>query len=178
MPSTTPACSRRRARPRSASRKSWRTRSSASRSPSSRCCRPPSCPRSASWWRAAPEAVQENVRLMREAVNAAKSVVRGLLTFGRKMPLEKTQVDLAELTEGVLALTFGDLHVAEVKIRKDIAPGLPPVWADTNQLQQVLVNLNTNARQAMADREGERSLPNSRPQAAPDSDCIVVADHV
>ena len=55
-------------------------------------------------------------------------------------------------------LTFGELHVAEVKVRKDIAPALPPVWADANQLQQVLVNLINNAKQAMADVEGERRL--------------------
>jgi CheY-like chemotaxis protein len=41
---------------------------------------------------------------------------------------------------------------------KEIAPDLPRVWADPNQLQQVLVNLITNAKQAMAEREGERRL--------------------
>jgi signal transduction histidine kinase len=107
---------------------------------------------------AATPPVQEHVRLMREAINSAQYVVRGLLTFGRQMPLEKKPVDLAELTERVLALTFGELHVAEVKVRKDIAPALPPVWADANQLQQVLVNLINNAKQAMADVEGERRL--------------------
>jgi signal transduction histidine kinase len=74
------------------------------------------------------------------------------------MPLQKTQVDLAQLTETVLALTFGELHVAEVKVSKDIAPGLPPVWADAHQLQQVLVNLITNAKQAMAGVDGARRL--------------------
>jgi signal transduction histidine kinase len=106
----------------------------------------------------APEAVKEHVKLMRDAINAAQYVVRGLLTFGRQMPLQKTPVDLAELTERVLGLTFGELHVAEVKVRKDIATELPPVWADANQLQQVLVNLVNNAKQAMAEVDGERTL--------------------
>ena len=106
----------------------------------------------------APDPIQRHVRLMKEAIDAAQYVVKGLLTFGRQMPLEKTRVDLAELTEKVLALTFGELHVAGVKVRKDVAAGLPAVWADANQLQQVLVNLITNAKQAMADLEGERRL--------------------
>ena len=106
----------------------------------------------------APEALQRHVRLMKEAINSAQYVVRGLLTFGRQMPLQKTRVDLAELTAMVLDLTFGELHVAEVKVRKDIAPELPAVWGDGHQLQQVLVNLITNAKQAMADVEGERRL--------------------
>lgn len=106
----------------------------------------------------APEPVKEHVRLMREAINSALYVVRGLLTFGRQMPLEKTRVDLEGLTENVLALTFGELHVAEVRVRKDIEPGLPSVWGDAHQLQQVLVNLITNAKQAMAEVQGERRL--------------------
>src|SRR5262249_2561549 len=81
---------------------------------------------------------QRHLRLMREALNSAQYIVRGLLTFGRQMPLERTRVDLTELTERVLALTFGDLHVGEVTIQKELTAGLPPVWADANQLQQVL----------------------------------------
>jgi signal transduction histidine kinase len=103
-------------------------------------------------------ALRRHVNLMREAINSAQYVVRGLLTFGRQMPLQKTPVNLADLTEKVLALTFRELHVAEVKVRKDIAPELPPVWADANQLQQVLVNLINNAKQAMADVQGGRRL--------------------
>ena len=124
----------------------------------------------------APVPVQQHVRLMREAINAAQYIVRGLLTFGRQMPLEKTPVDLAELTEKVLALTFGELHVADVKVRTDITPGLPPVWADANQLQQVLVNLVTNAKQAMAAVEGERRLHISVHRVDPARVCIQVED--
>jgi signal transduction histidine kinase len=124
----------------------------------------------------APEAVKRHLHLMREAISAAQYVVRGLLTFGRQMPLQKTPVDLARLTEKVLALTFGELHVAEVKVRQDIAPELPPVWADANQLQQVLVNLITNAKQAMADVQGERRLQISVQRADPARVRIQVED--
>jgi signal transduction histidine kinase len=124
----------------------------------------------------ASESIQRHVRLMREALDSARHVVRGLLTFGRQMPLQKTRVDLAELTERALALTFGELHVAEVSIRKEIAAGLPLVWADANQLQQVLVNLVTNAKQAMADVEGERRLTISATRAGADRVRIRVTD--
>ncbi len=125
---------------------------------------------------AAPESMQRHVRLLRDGIDAAQHIVRGLLTFGRQMPLAKTQVDLVGLTEKVLALTFGELHVAEVKVSKDIAPGLPPVWADANQLQQVLVNLITNAKQAMADVAGERRLRICLQRADPERVRIQVED--
>ncbi len=124
----------------------------------------------------APERLQDNVRLMKDALDSARHVVRGLLTFGRRMPLERQQVDLVELVEKVLALTSGDLRLAEVEIEKDVEPGLPTVWADGNQLQQVLVNLIANAKHAMADIVGERRLRIALRRAEPDHVRIQVAD--
>ncbi|HEX6212404.1 MAG TPA: ATP-binding protein [Methylomirabilota bacterium] len=124
----------------------------------------------------APPSLRRHVALMREGITAAQFVVRGLLTFGRKMPLARTRVDVGELAEKVLALTFGELHVTDVKVSREFAPGLPPVWADANQLQQVLVNLITNAKQAMADVEGERRLRISLQRAEPGRVRIQVAD--
>ena len=107
----------------------------------------------------APDDLKEYAQMIREATDAARHIVRGLLTFGRQMPLERRHVMLDELIEKVLALTAADLRIESVKIDRDMEPGLPPVWADGNQLQQVLVNLVTNAKQAMAELpEGNRRL--------------------
>ena len=107
----------------------------------------------------APDDLKEYARMIRESTDAARHIVRGLLTFGRQMPLERRHVMLDELIEKVLALTAADLRIESVKIDRDMEPGLPPVWADGNQLQQVLVNLVTNAKQAMAELpEGNRRL--------------------
>jgi signal transduction histidine kinase len=107
----------------------------------------------------APEPLKEYAEMIRESTNAARSIVRGLLTFGRQMPLERRHVMLDELIDKVLALTAADLRIESVKIDRDMAPELPPVWADGNQLQQVLVNLVTNAKQAMAEQpEGQRRI--------------------
>ena len=102
----------------------------------------------------APPELQPHVSLMKEALVSARSVVRGLLTFGRRTPLEKTHVSPTELVDKVLALTAGELRVAAIKVEKEFDPELPTVWADANQLQQVLVNLITNAKHAMEDVRG------------------------
>jgi len=123
-----------------------------------------------------PEPLQGKVRLMKDALDSARHVVRGLLTFGRRMPLERQQVDLVELVEKVLALTSGDLHLVGVEIERDVEPGLPTVWADGNQLQQVLVNLIANAKHAMAEVAGERRLRIALHRAGPDHMRIQIAD--
>src|SRR5262245_24885983 len=107
----------------------------------------------------APDGLKEYAQMIRESTDAARSIVRGLLTFGRQMPLERRHVMLDELIDKILSLTAADLRIENVKIDRDMEPGLPPVWADGNQLQQVLVNLVTNAKQAMAEQpEGQRRL--------------------
>ena len=107
----------------------------------------------------APDGLKEYAQMIRESTDAARHIVRGLLTFGRQMPLERRHVMLDELIEKVLALTAADLRIESVKVDRDMAADLPPVWADGNQLQQVLVNLVTNAKQAMAEQpEAERRL--------------------
>src|SRR3989449_7094339 len=107
----------------------------------------------------APEGLKEYAQMIRESTDAARHIVRGLLTFGRQMPLERRHVMLDELSEKGLALTAADLRIEHVKVDRDMAADLPPVWADGHQLQQVLVNLVTNAKQAMAELpEAERRL--------------------
>ena len=106
-----------------------------------------------------PENLKTCVKDIQEATEVARHVVQGLLAFGRQMPLERRHVALDDLIEKVLALTAADLALESVKVDRDLAADLPPVWADGHQLQQVLVNLVTNAKQAMAEvPEAERRL--------------------
>ena len=125
----------------------------------------------------APEHLKEYAQMIRESTDAARHIVRGLLTFGRQMPLERRHVMLDELIEKVLALTAADLRIENVKIDRDNEPGLPPVWADHHQLQQVLVNLVTNAKQAMAEQpEAERRIKITSRALGPDRVQITVED--
>jgi len=125
----------------------------------------------------APEGLKEYAQMIREATDAARHIVRGLLTFGRQMPLERRHVTLDDLIEKVLALTAADLRIESVKVDRDMAADLPPVWADGHQLQQVLVNLVTNAKQAMAELpEAERRLKLTTRALGPDRVRISVED--
>ena len=81
------------------------------------------------------------------AVRAAE-VVRQLLAFGRRQVLQLEPLDL----DGVVADLMKMLHrlIGEHITLEVIAkPGLPPVFADRTQLDQILVNLCVNARDAM-----------------------------
>jgi signal transduction histidine kinase/CheY-like chemotaxis protein/HAMP domain-containing protein len=124
----------------------------------------------------APASFRSRLDLMLDAVERARRIVGGLATFARQMPLERRGTNLGELLEKVLSITAADLRLAQVEVETDVEPELPPVWADGNQLYQVLLNLITNAKQAMAEAEGERRLSITIQRAGQDRIRICVSD--
>ena len=67
----------------------------------------------------------------------------------KKAPPRKEHVDLNDSIEEVIALVHGELSRNCVSIQTDLAAGLPPVYGDRVQLQQVMLNLILNAMEAM-----------------------------
>jgi signal transduction histidine kinase/ActR/RegA family two-component response regulator len=81
-------------------------------------------------------------------VERAGSLTRQLLAFGRRQVLHPTVVDLNAVVRSTTRLL--DPVVGErIKLETDLDPSLPSVRADVGQLEQVLLNLGLNARDAM-----------------------------
>ena len=92
--------------------------------------------------------MREDIEGIRRAAERAASLTRQLLVFSRREVVAPEAVDLNGVvseTEKLLARTLG----AQVELVVDRAPGLPAIKADRGQLEQVLVNLAVNARDAM-----------------------------
>jgi signal transduction histidine kinase len=71
-----------------------------------------------------------------------------LLAFSRQQPLEPKRLDLnAEVTTSTAILQ--QLLGKSVQVHTELASPLGDVWADAGQIQQILVNLAVNARDAM-----------------------------
>jgi signal transduction histidine kinase/CheY-like chemotaxis protein len=95
-----------------------------------------------------PQKVRQLARLALEAAERGGSIGRRLLAFARREILTVEPVDPAEVLEGLcqlLAYLFG----SDIAIHTEIEPGLGAALTDKAQLQAVLLNLATNARDAM-----------------------------
>ena len=100
-----------------------------------------------------PAAVRRFAGMVLEAADRGASVTRRLLAFARRDALRAEPVDAAALLGGlreVLAHTLGPA----IEVRVEAADGLRPVLADRSRLETVLVNLATNARDAMTPSGG------------------------
>jgi len=76
-------------------------------------------------------------------------IVQELLGFARPQTPQRGPVDLPDLVRDTLTLMAHDLGRGRIRSETRFASNLPPVLADAKQIQQVLVNLLTNAMQAM-----------------------------
>jgi signal transduction histidine kinase/CheY-like chemotaxis protein len=95
--------------------------------------------------------------ILSESQRAAR-IVRNLLTFARKRQTTRAMVDVNQVVRETLALRAYEQHVSNVTIIDALAAGLPQVFADGHQVQQVLLNLIINAEQAMLSANGRGIL--------------------
>jgi PAS domain S-box-containing protein len=79
----------------------------------------------------------------------ASSVIARIRAFIKKAPTEKSELDINEVIQEVLALARRELSENRVLIEPQLTNALPPVLADRVQLQQVLLNLIMNGIEAM-----------------------------
>ncbi len=92
--------------------------------------------------------VADSLKEISEATKRASDLTRQLMTFSRKHGLHLQVADLNEVVNNVgkmLRRILGE----DIALRVDFAPGLPSIKADLGMLEQVLMNLAVNSRDAM-----------------------------
>ncbi|HET8575725.1 MAG TPA: PAS domain S-box protein [Methylomirabilota bacterium] len=84
-----------------------------------------------------------------KAADRCVRIVRNFLALARHHRPERKEVRLNQVVEEAVELLAYPLRVDDVNVTLRLAPELPVLWADPHQLHQVVVNLITNAHQAM-----------------------------
>ncbi|MFQ5899155.1 MAG: PAS domain S-box protein [Candidatus Methylomirabilia bacterium] len=85
-------------------------------------------------------------------------IVKNFLALARQQPTERQRVQLNQVVEEAVELLAYQLRVDDVEVTLNLATDLPLLWADPHQLQQVAVNLISNAHQAMRGSPPPRQL--------------------
>jgi signal transduction histidine kinase len=93
-------------------------------------------------------ATHDRLGIIAEEASRAARIVQNLLLFARPYPPERRACSLPDQVRRVLQLTGYQLERDQVQVVTDFGD-CPPVWADENQVQQVLLNLVQNAHHAM-----------------------------
>ena len=88
------------------------------------------------------------VTAIMDAVTRASGLTRQLLAFGRRQVVEMRAIDI-NLLVSEMETMLGRLIGADIEIHSKMAPSAGAVWADRSQIEQVILNLVVNAREAM-----------------------------
>ncbi len=97
-----------------------------------------------------PELPREHLRVIHDQAERAGRIVRNLLTFARKGVPEQTAVDLNDVVSRTSLLIVYELQLHGIELTSEVSPSPVIVLGDRYELQQVLLNLVTNAVQAVA----------------------------
>ena len=102
---------------------------------------------------AAEEALSERavstLQVAIEQTERIHQIVENLLSFSRPAEGLPRSIDVNDTVIAALDLSSRALSSSGIEFRKELAPSLPPVKADPNELEQVLINLINNAVDAM-----------------------------
>lgn len=96
-------------------------------------------------------------RVVKEA-DRARRIVQNLLAFARKQKPVKTWLQVNDVIEQTLELRGYDLRVNNIEVEKQLSPDLPKTVGDTQQLQQVFLNMINNAADSMLAAAGRGRL--------------------
>ncbi len=97
---------------------------------------------------------RDSIEVIRAETMRASQVVKDLLAFARRSEPQRAPLDLNALVERTVRMRQYQFTEASVEVQTSLAEDLPSVLGDARQLQQVCLNLLTNAVQAMAPHGG------------------------
>jgi PAS domain S-box-containing protein len=123
------------------------------------------------------EEVREALGLIVADGTRAGNVISGIRTLIKKVPARPACLDINEVIREVIALTRSEAAKTGVSVKTDLADGLPLIYGDRVQLQQVILNLIINAIEAMSGvGETPRGMLISTGQAEPGGVLVAVRD--
>ena len=101
--------------------------------------------------RVEPEPILRQLKNAMQQVHKATEIINHLRTFGRAAPVSREPIQINQVVEESLSLLREQLKLRSIEVSLDLAPDDPVVLASSIRLEQVFMNLLTNARDALAD---------------------------
>jgi two-component system NtrC family sensor kinase len=94
--------------------------------------------------------VNDDLKVIVRETKRSREIVKGLLDFARQSVPKKNPVNMNEVIERAVAVVENQLTINHIVLKRNLAKDLPLITVDSNQMQQVMMNLLVNASDAIA----------------------------
>lgn len=112
-----------------------------------------------------------------KAAERCSRIVKTFLAMARQQPTRTSNVLVEDIIGAAIEVAGYSIRSSDIDLSLRLQPDLPPVWADPDQLSQVLINLLVNAEQALHYWKGPRKITiSAKLRSRPRSVVIKVAD--
>jgi two-component system, NtrC family, sensor kinase len=115
---------------------------------------------------------RQYLNLMETETRRISRIVSNLLVFSRQSKIELKRVNINQLIDKTLFLNSNLLKICNVNYETQFNPELPDFYGSEDQLQQVFMNLTSNAAESMADLQG--GILKVTTEYSPESDHIFI----
>lgn len=105
--------------------------------------------------------IQEDLKVIVRETKRSREIVKSLLDFARQSIPKKGEANINEILDHSIAVVENQLTINKIKIVKKLNPALPPIIVDSNQVQQVFINLLVNANDAIGKNGGTITILSS-----------------
>jgi two-component system, NtrC family, sensor kinase len=102
--------------------------------------------------------LSEDLKVIVRETKRSREIVKSLLDFARQSVPKKSNADINEIIESALAVVDNQISLKQIKLEKNLDKNLPSIKIDSNQMQQVFINLLVNASDASTEKEGRISV--------------------
>jgi signal transduction histidine kinase len=102
-----------------------------------------------------PVALRSNLDVIERETRRCSEIIGSLMQFARQERPERQPTDVNAAVQHALSIVDHQLSLKKVRIVRELAPALPVVLGNANQLEQALINLMINAQQAMQPDGGQ-----------------------
>jgi len=102
------------------------------------------------------ERIVRDLQSAQEQVRKASEIISHLRTFGRVATVSVEPVDVNEVIERSLSFMYEQLRLRQIEVKLDLRAAPAIVSGNPIQIEQIFINLLTNARDALAESEPKR----------------------
>ncbi len=111
--------------------------------------------------------LQEDLKVIVRETKRSREIVKSLLDFARQSVPKKNNVEINDVIEQAVSVVENQLTINHVKLEKKLDKNIPQIIADSNQIQQVFINLIVNANDAIGKNGGTITVSTSSLSLSP-----------